>query len=89
MTISIKKMAYNMAPKGSKREMATFVDDLLNAVAGQLNWGNSVALPGVGTLKVVERKGRQGRNPKTGEKMDIPSRRVVKFSRYKGEDEVV
>ena len=36
-------------------------------------------LPGLGKLVVVDRKARQGRNPATGETIQIPAKRVLKF----------
>jgi DNA-binding protein HU-beta len=36
-------------------------------------------LPGIGKLVLVNRKARMGRNPRTGEPMPIPAKRVVKF----------
>lgn len=44
---------------------------------------NDVALRGIGTLRVVERAERQGRNMHTGETITIPARRAVKFSASK------
>ncbi|MCQ2279369.1 MAG: HU family DNA-binding protein [Bacteroidales bacterium] len=41
--------------------------------------GGKVALVGFGTFSVSERSARQGRNPKTGETMTIPAKKVVKF----------
>ena len=41
------------------------------------------SLGGLGSFKVVERPARQGRNPRTGEKMTIPARKVVKFTASK------
>lgn len=41
--------------------------------------GGKVALVGFGTFSVSERGERQGRNPKTGEKMTIPAKKVVRF----------
>jgi DNA-binding protein HU-beta len=40
---------------------------------------NSFVLPGIGKLVLVNRKARMGRNPRTGEQIHIPARRVVKF----------
>lgn len=40
---------------------------------------NSFTLPGLGKLVLVNRKARMGRNPKTGEPIQIPARRVLKF----------
>jgi len=40
---------------------------------------NSFTLPGLGKLVLVNRKARLGRNPATGEQIQIPAKRVVKF----------
>jgi DNA-binding protein HU-beta len=40
---------------------------------------NSFTLPGIGKLVLVDRKARMGRNPKTGETIQIPAKVVVKF----------
>jgi len=40
---------------------------------------NSFTFPGVGKLVLVDRKARMGRNPRTGEPIHIPAKKVVKF----------
>ncbi len=40
---------------------------------------NSFTIPGLGKLVLVDRKARMGRNPKTGETIQIPAKTVVKF----------
>ena len=40
---------------------------------------NTFTLPGIGKLVLVNRKARMGRNPATGEQIQIPAKRVVKF----------
>jgi len=40
---------------------------------------NAFALPGLGKLVLVNRKARKGRNPRTGEVIKIPAKKVVKF----------
>ena len=40
---------------------------------------NVFAFPGIGKLKLANRKARMGRNPQTGEAIKIPAKRVVKF----------
>ena len=40
---------------------------------------NGFTLPGIGKLVLVDRKERMGRNPKTGEAIKIPAKRVLKF----------
>jgi DNA-binding protein HU-beta len=61
----------------SKRQSAEVMETL-----GQLayqNAKNSFTLPGVGKLVLVNRQARLGRNPATGEQIQIPAKRVVKF----------
>jgi DNA-binding protein HU-beta len=40
---------------------------------------NAFTIPGIGKLVLVDRKARMGRNPKTGEAIQIPAKTVVKF----------
>ncbi len=40
---------------------------------------NSFTLPGIGKIVLVKRKARTGRNPRTGETIKIPAKKVVKF----------
>jgi len=40
---------------------------------------NTFTLPGIGKLVLVNRKARMGRNPQTGQPIQIPARRVVRF----------
>ena len=42
-----------------------------------------IRLPGFGVFSVTERKARQGRNPQTGEDMEIPAKKVPKFKPLK------
>lgn len=57
--------------------------EMLNAfqevVEEALVEGDKVALVGWGTFSVQERKARTGRNPRTGEPLDIPAKKSVKF----------
>lgn len=55
------------------------IDGFLKAVADGLQNGEEVKLIGFGTFSVKHRKKRLGRNPKTGETVAIPSRRVPSF----------
>jgi nucleoid DNA-binding protein len=56
------------------------VESLLEHIAGALKKGETVALTGFGAFKVVERRARTGRNPKTGAALTIPARRAVVFT---------
>ena len=53
---------------------------VIEAIASALEKGDSVSLIGFGSFKVVERAAREGRNPSTGEKMQIPASKAVKFT---------
>ncbi|MEP0823556.1 MAG: HU family DNA-binding protein [Ignavibacterium sp.] len=50
---------------------------------------NSFTLPGIGKLVLVNRKARMGRNPATGEQIQIPAKTVVKFRVAKAAKEAV
>jgi DNA-binding protein HU-beta len=52
---------------------------LAQQVAAALKRGERVVLPGIGTFQVKQRAARMGRNPKTGEAIQIPAKKVVQF----------
>ena len=49
------------------------------AVSGALAGGDKITLVGFGTFSVMARSQREGRNPRTGEKITIPASKAVKF----------
>ena len=51
----------------------------LDAIVESLSKGDTVELRNFGIFKVKSRKGRTGRNPRTGEKVPVPPKRVVTF----------
>ena len=51
----------------------------LDAIVESLSRGETVELRNFGIFKVKSRKGRTGRNPRTGEKVPVPPKRVVTF----------
>ena len=55
------------------------LNGLLSSMAEAMEDGERVTLVGFGSFTIVERAPRLGRNPKTGEVVPIPSRKVVKF----------
>ena len=66
-----------------------FVDALGEAVQAALAQGNEVVLPGLGKLTVKAKAAKAGRNPKTGEAITIPARKVPAFSAAKALKDVV
>ena len=63
----------------SKVDSKKAVDAALEAVSKDLKKGNKVALLGFGTFEVTKRPGREGINPRTGAKIKIAAKKVVKF----------
>jgi DNA-binding protein HU-beta len=61
----------------TKKQSVQFLDELASLAYKQAK--NSFTVPGLGKLVLVNRKARQGRNPATGETIQIPAKRVVKF----------
>jgi DNA-binding protein HU-beta len=51
----------------------------MTAIHDAMAVGEKVALLGFGTFSVSERAAREGRNPQSGETMNIPAKKVVKF----------
>jgi DNA-binding protein HU-beta len=64
-------------PKAQANET---IHALTQQIANALAAGERVTLPGLGSLSVSNRKARTGRNPRTGEPIQIPARNVAKFS---------
>ena len=63
----------------SKADSKKALDATLGAIADALKAGDKVALLGFGTFAVSERPARQGINPATKEKIEIPAKKVIKF----------
>ena len=63
----------------TKSQAEKAVDGFVSAVSGALASGDKITLVGFGTFSVGTRSQREGRNPRTGEKIQIPASKVVKF----------
>jgi len=63
----------------SKRTVGEMIDMLLEEITSALQSGEKVQLIPFGSFVVRDRKKREGRNPKTGETIVIPARRVPAF----------
>jgi DNA-binding protein HU-beta len=64
----------------SKSDADSAVAATLDAIKGSLADGDSVTLIGFGTFSVSQREARTGRNPSTGATINIPAKKVAKFS---------
>ncbi len=63
----------------SKADAAKALNATMSAIAGAMKAGDKVALVGFGTFVPSERPARTGKNPRTGEVLEIPAKKVVKF----------
>ena len=64
----------------TKTQADKAMDTFLASVKDGLKDGGKVTFIGFGTFSVAERKARPGRNPKTGEVIQIPESKTVKFT---------
>jgi DNA-binding protein HU-beta len=78
-TLSKSQIAAALAEAAeiTKKQAVTILDTI--AALAYKNAKNSFTLPGLGKLVLVNRKARIGRNPATGEQIQIPAKKVVKF----------
>ena len=63
----------------NKREAKELVDMLFNDIKNILSEGHEVKLSGFGNFQLRDKSSRPGRNPRTGEDVEISARRVVTF----------
>ncbi len=73
----------------SKSTAGKAIDSFTEAISKTLKEGGRVALTGFGTFSVSERKARIGRNPRTGESINIPASKSPKFSAGKAFKEAI
>jgi DNA-binding protein HU-beta len=73
----------------SKADAGRAVDAVVESIAGALSGGNQVSLVGFGTFTVKHRAARQGRNPRTGETIQIKASNVPGFKAGKALKEAV
>jgi len=63
----------------TKKDINNVIDAMASAITDALSNGEKVTLVGFGTFLVQTRKARQGVNPQTGDRIDIPAKDVPKF----------
>ncbi|OFX06157.1 MAG: DNA-binding protein HU [Alphaproteobacteria bacterium RIFCSPHIGHO2_12_FULL_63_12] len=68
----------------SKADATRAVDAVFDAITAALKKGDDVRLVGFGTFSAARRKAREGRNPRTGETIQIPASTQPKFAAGKG-----
>jgi len=73
----------------SKESAAEAVDATFNGIASALSSGDTVRIVGFGNFQVAHRKASNGRNPRTGEPIQIPASQIPKFKAGKALKEAV
>lgn len=63
----------------TKKDSEVIVDEVFKNIIQALNRGEKIELRGFGSFRVRQRDARRGRNPKTGEPVDIPAKSVPYF----------
>jgi integration host factor subunit beta len=63
----------------TKKDSDILVNTFLNSIIAALRAGDNVELRGFGSFRLRERKPRIGRNPRSGQSIHVPSKRVVFF----------
>lgn len=63
----------------TKKDVEIIVDAIFDNMTASLASGEKIEIRGLGSFKIKEHKARKGRNPKTGEIIDIPSKKTPFF----------
>ena len=69
-----KEMGY------SEEEASRVVDAMMESLTESLSQGDRITLPGIGTMAVVDRHPRKAVDPQTGEELNLPVEKDIKFS---------
>jgi len=82
MSLSKKELVAKVVAEAgfSRKETESVIDALTSVVQRELAAGNDVPLAGLGKFLSVTRPARMGRNPRTGEAVQIAEKLTVKFS---------
>ncbi|MFQ5739555.1 MAG: integration host factor subunit beta [Acidobacteriota bacterium] len=73
----------------SKKDAEVIVQTVLDSIVASLKTGEKVELRGFGSFRLRERASRQGRNPKTGERVHVPAKKVPYFKPGKDLKELI
>lgn len=76
----IERIFAEQGPKVSKAQAARALESVISGITGSLKKGERVTISGFGTFSASRRKARTGRNPQTGEPINIPARTVARFT---------
>ena len=73
----------------TKKHSEVIVDTVFRSIIAALQRGEKIELRGFGSFRLRQREPRKGRNPKTGDRVDVPSKRVPYFKPGKDLKELI
>jgi len=62
-----------------RRDSETIVETIFGSIIQSLQKGEKIEIRGFGSFRTRQRRGRVGRNPKTGEKVEVPAKKIPFF----------
>jgi integration host factor subunit beta len=62
-----------------RKDSEIIVETVFESIIGALQGGDKIEIRGFGSFRTRERRGRTGRNPKTGAKVDVPAKKIPFF----------
>ena len=62
-----------------RKESETIVETIFDSIIDSLQKGQKIEIRGFGSFRTRERRGRVGRNPKTGAKVEVPAKKIPFF----------
>jgi integration host factor subunit beta len=63
----------------ARKESETIVETIFDSIIQSIQKGEKIEIRGFGSFRTRQRRGRVGRNPKTGEKVEVPAKRIPFF----------
>lgn len=63
----------------TRKDSEVIVETIFDSVIGALRSGDKIEIRGFGSFRTRQRRPRTGRNPKTGEKVDVPAKKIPFF----------
>ena len=80
-TVTKKELADLIADKLDVKQILSkqLIQDFIDTIIEELAKGNKIELRDFGILKTSQKKNRTGRNPKSGEEVQVPAKKIVKF----------
>jgi integration host factor subunit beta len=63
----------------SRKDAETVVETVFESIIDALQKNDKIEIRGFGSFRTHERRGRTGRNPKTGAKVEVPAKRIPRF----------